>query len=322
MMRLSFAPMEGIGWYEYRVLHNRMCPGADIYYSPFIAPDREGRFKASRLRDVLPENNDGIRLVPQILANSAESFLAAARTLCDLGYSEVDLNAGCPSSTVVTKHKGAGMLSDPDALDAFLADVFSRAPVAVSVKTRLGLYSTGEFERLLRVYEKYPLSALTVHARDRAGMYSSTPDLGAFSLALESRLADRVSYNGDVFTPAAFGAIKERFPSLGGVMIGRGAAGDPALFREIRGGAALGIGELREFHGALMDALRSSGLSPSFAAARMKELWYYTISLFPDSAREYKALMKARSESELRARAEDIFSYCRFEPQRGFSPHK
>ena len=128
-MKLSFAPMEGVTGVSYRRIHSQMFPGADRYYAPFIAPDSQGNFRLKHLRDVLPDNNRGIALVPQILANSPEAFLSVAAQLKELGYDEVNLNAGCPSGTVVAKHKGAGMLSDLSSLDAFLSRVFEAAPV-------------------------------------------------------------------------------------------------------------------------------------------------------------------------------------------------
>ncbi len=140
-MILSFAPMEGVTGVSYRRIHREMFPGADKYYAPFIAPDSQGNFRLKHLRDVLPDNNRGIALVPQILANS--------------------LNAGCPSGTVVSKHKGAGMLSDLNTLDAFLDRVFSAAPVSVSVKTRMGMNSTHEFPAILEVYKRYPLAPMS-----------------------------------------------------------------------------------------------------------------------------------------------------------------
>ena len=66
-MRLYFAPMEGITTHIYRRVHARLFGGADRYYAPFIAPDGSGNFRASSARDVLPENNTGIALVPQLL---------------------------------------------------------------------------------------------------------------------------------------------------------------------------------------------------------------------------------------------------------------
>ena len=180
-MELSFAPMEGITYAAYRRLHAEMFPGADRYCAPFIAPDSAGNFKAGSLRDVLPEENTGVRLVPQLLVNAAAPFLAVARELQALGYTEVNLNTGCPSGTVVAKHKGAGMLGDPAALDACLAEIFARCPLRVSVKTRLGLHSAAEFPQLLEVYRRYPLARLTVHVRHRDGMYRSEPDREAFA---------------------------------------------------------------------------------------------------------------------------------------------
>ena len=146
--------MEGITSFVFRQVHARCFPGVDGYYAPFLAPDGQGRCKASALRELLPENNRDLKLTPQILTNSPEAFVNLSRELAAMGYEEVNLNAGCPSGTVVPKHKGAGMLADPDALDAFLDHVFSQCPISVSVKTRLGLESTAGFARLLEVYER------------------------------------------------------------------------------------------------------------------------------------------------------------------------
>lgn len=71
-MRSYFAPMEGITTHIYRRVHARLFGGADRYYAPFIAPDGSGNFRAASARDVLPENNTGIALVPQLLCNRAE----------------------------------------------------------------------------------------------------------------------------------------------------------------------------------------------------------------------------------------------------------
>ena len=84
-MYLSFAPMEGITYAAYRAVHSSLFPGADRYYSPFIAPDSTGRFKLSHLRGLLPESNTGLKLVPQILANDPEAFLKVAFQMAELG---------------------------------------------------------------------------------------------------------------------------------------------------------------------------------------------------------------------------------------------
>lgn len=316
-MILSFAPMEGVTGHVFRRVHRAHFPQADKYYAPFIAPDSKGDFKISRLRDILPENNSTLCLVPQVLANHAEAFLHVARQLADLGYEEVNLNLGCPSATVVSKHKGAAMLGERDALDAFLADVYARTPIAVSVKTRLGFSSTDEIGALMEIFTRYPIHELIVHARDRAGMYRSRPDWDAFSKTLAPGRFP-VIYNGNIFTAADHRAVTECFPSLAGVMLGRGAAANPALFRTIRGGEELSPGELRAFHDDLIEAHLSSGLSAPFTTAKMKEYWFYLHTLFPDCARPYKALTKARDLPQLRSCADALFTNCELDASRGF----
>ena len=318
-MNYYFAPLEGITGYVYRNAHHKFFPGTDRYYTPFIAPDPAGRFKGAPLRGVLPENNAGLPLVPQLLVNSAGPFLEAARVLADLGYTELNLNVGCPSGTVTAKHKGAGMLADPAALDRCLEEIFTRCPLSLSVKTRLGYTSAAEFPALLEIYRKYPLSLLIVHARDRAGMYRSRPDLDAFAAALDGSPFP-VEYNGDLFTPGDVEAIAARFPALSGVMLGRGAVCDPALFRRVRGGPALRLDELRGFLDALTEEYLASGLAPAYTAARMKELWYYTGCLFPGEARALKAIFKALSLPDYRAAVDALFASGAFDPEAGYHP--
>lgn len=307
-MELSFAPMEGITGSIYRRVHARFFPGADVYYAPFIAPDGTGRFKGSALRELLAENNEGVSLIPQLLVNAPEPFLAAAEALGDLGYEEINLNIGCPSGTVVAKHKGAGMLGDLESLERCLDEIFTRCPLRVSVKTRLGLSSTGEFPAVLSLYRRYPLARLIVHARDRAGMYQSRPDLDAFAPALDDSPFP-VIYNGNIFSVRDYEAIVRQFPALSGVMLGRGAAADPALFRRINGGAALTAEELRAFHEALLDETLASGLAPSYTVQRMKELWFYMGCLFPGADRALKTILRSRSLPDYRAAVGSLLSH-------------
>lgn len=316
-MTLSFAPMDGVTSKVFRSAHFSLFPQVDRYFSPFIAPDAKGSFKASSLRDICPKSGTNVPLVPQVLTNSAQSFLSVARVAAELGYEEINLNLGCPSGTVVAKHKGAGLLSDRDALDALLADIFSRCELTVSVKSRLGFSSTEEIDALMTIYRRYPIRELILHARDREGFYRSRPDWDAFSRALDGAPFPIV-YNGNIFDTASYKSLTARFPALGGVMLGRGAAANPALFRMLRGGAPLELGELKAFHAALIDGYLSAGLDGRFTAARMKEHWFYLIALFSDSARLRKELLKARDVKELSACAERIFAQCPFDGAAAF----
>lgn len=305
-MIFYFAPMEGITGHIYRRLHNELFGGAAKYYAPFIAPDAQGSFKATQRKDLLPENNEGLTLVPQLLANNAHAFYAASRSIAELGYKEINLNVGCPSGTVTAKHKGAGMLADLRTLDDFLADVFSLCEVGISVKTRLGMEHSDEFEAILELYNKYPITELTIHARARSGMYKSTPDLAAFARAAKRSRAP-VVYNGNIFSQTELDALTAAAPETDRVMLGRGAVCDPALMRSLSGGAALQNGELRELCGRAFDEL-ASRMGGHNATARLKELWYYMIYMYPDSEKLYKTLNKSKTPTEYLAAAEAIFA--------------
>ena len=316
-MKLYFAPMEGVTSCLYRRVHARMFPGIDRYYAPFLAPDSSGNCRTRELWELLPENNPERELIPQILCARPDAFLAVAERLQAMGYRQVNLNAGCPSGTVVPKHKGAGMLADPAALDAFLDQVFSRCPLEVSVKTRLGLESTAEFETLLPIYNRYPLSELIIHARDRAGMYKSAPDRAAFARAFRDSRCP-VCYNGNLFTPADLETVQSQNPGLERFMLGRGAAADPALPRRLRGGAPLSPAELREFLEQLRLEMLAAGISERHCLARLKELWYYLIALFPDSRRGAKPINKAQTLTDYRQAVEALFREGCFDPEAVF----
>ena len=244
-MFYTFAPMEGITNSIFRRTHARYFPGTDRYAAPFLAPDGQGRIKSAALLDLDPERNSGIPLLPQILCNSAGAFLALSRELEAMGFTEVNLNAGCPSGTVVPKHKGAGMLLDLRSLDAFLNEVFAHSRLRVSVKSRLGLESTAEFPTILEIYNRYPLSELILHARDRKGLYQSRPDLKAFAAAFSSSRAP-LCYNGNILSPAHRDRVLAAVPDLERLMPGRGA--DPTAPGRSASGSA---GTLRLSGGAL-----------------------------------------------------------------------
>lgn len=316
-MEIYFAPMEGITGYIYRQVHHEMFSGADEYWSPFIAPDSAGKFKAGSMREVLPENNAGIRLIPQILANNPEAFLAVARELEAMGYDEVNLNAGCPSGTVFAKHKGAGMLTDLVSLNEFLDTVFSCCPIDVSVKTRLGAESPEEFDRVLEVYRKYPFKRVVVHTRSRSGMYKSPTSPQCFARALEI-FGERACYNGNITDTQKFDGLMKMYPALQMLMLGRGLVANPALARRLHGGRPIERDELRQFHDVLVDRTISSGLCEVYTVGRMKELWFYMSSMFRGCERQVKAINKVKRLDDYRAAVNALFTSCEFDANSGF----
>ena len=305
-MEAECAPLEGITTLWYRRAHWKRFGGAARYYTPFLSPTREHCFTKRELREILPEHNAGLPLVPQLLTRSAEDFLWAASALGDMGYREVNLNLGCPSGTVCAKGKGAGFLAAPEELDRFLAEVFARCPVAVSVKTRLGTEGPAEFDRLLEIFNQYPIARLILHPRVRRDQYRGRPRLEAFRLAA-GRSRAPVCYNGDLCTAVDGAAFQARFSQVETVMLGRGLTGDPALARKLAGGPPASRAELEDFTGELYEAYAQGYGSRHSAVPRMKELWSFLICLFRDGGKHAKAIRKAKSPAEYEDRAAAVF---------------
>ncbi len=297
-MNLYFAPLEGITTYIYRSVHAECFGFCDRYFAPFITPSDNERISRKGLRDVVPEKNNGQNLCVQVLTNRSDSFLKFARKVKMLGYGEININLGCPFPRVVQKGRGAGMLKDKEELDRFLDGIFSSTDVSVSVKTRTGFYSGEEMERLMEVYNEYPISELTIHPRAGEDFYKGTPDMAVFSKGYKSAKMP-VCYNGDVLTAEDFADISEAYPDLSGVMIGRGAIKNPALFREIKGGEPLKTEELVAFSDRLSDAYYEALGSEVFTLQKLKEVWGYMIENYPEETKIAKSIKKASKREEL-----------------------
>lgn len=305
-MRIDCAPLEGVTGRFFRQIHNRRFGGIDRYYAPFLSPTQSHRFGKKELDQVLPEHNQGLCMIPQLLTRNAEDFLWAAGELAAMGHSEVNLNLGCPSGTVVAKGKGSGFLGRREELAVFLEEVFARCPVDISVKTRLGLTDPEEFGPLLELFNRFPIKELTIHPRIQKDMYKYPVRREVFAHALP-RCALPVCYNGDLNTVDDCRRIQQEFPSLQSIMVGRGLIGDPALARKAKGGAPCSPDELRAFHDELFEAYCLSFQSRRNAMMRMKELWFYLIGLFEDDGKHGKALRKATDDKEFEACADAIF---------------
>ena len=305
-MQLSLAPMEGITGYAFRRVHAEFFGALDRYYTPFISPlPKVGTpFSKRNSRELDPANNQGLDVVPQLLANDADRFVWAAGLLADMGYKEVNLNLGCPSGTVVAKEKGSGLLRNPDRLEAFLANVCERSPLPVSVKTRVGIANDDEYGELFALFCRCGIAELIVHPRVQKDFYSA-PRQELYGKTLE--LAPfPVAYNGDIFSLGDFNTLVAAYPQTRHVMLGRGIVANPALARMIRGGEGLTREELERFHNELYQAYTDD--MGGNAVFRMKEWWGYAKCAFADPSSVHRIMRKTRQADEYEAAARKIFS--------------
>lgn len=291
-MRYYLAPLEGITTRIYRRAYHDFFQPMDKYFTPFLSPHTKKGFTKKELAEILPENNEGMELVPQILTNRAEDFIGTAEKLIYYGYEEINLNLGCPSKTVVSKGRGSGFLADPEGLDRFLDKIYSNAKVRISIKTRIGKEDSGEFPGLLKIYNQYPVKELIIHPRVQTDFYRNKPNLYVFEEALrESRIP--LCYNGDICSKEDAQAIEERFPSAEACMIGRGIIGKPELLGEIKGEETADRERLRKFHDQVYEGYREVSMGDKNVLFKMKEIWGYWGTSFPGCEKLLKQIRKA-----------------------------
>lgn len=311
-MKYYLAPMEGLTTYTFRTVWNTYYGGMDKYFTPFIS---NRRMNSRERNDILPEHNEGMHTVPQILTNRADEFLALAGQLADYGYTCVNLNLGCPSGTVVSRNRGAGFLSVPRELDRFLAEIFSKCPIRISVKTRIGMEDPEEWRLLLAIYENYPMEELIIHPRLQQEGYAGTPHMEAFAEAA-SRLTCPLCYNGDITSPASLMRLREHFPNLETVMLGRGILQNPALLSQIKSPTSCDaeLSTLRAFHDTLLSRYREIMSGDTNTLYKMKDLWTFLGRSFSDADRHLKKIKKADSISDYKIAVSNLFRECAFHP--------
>ena len=309
-MNYYAAPMEGLTDRIWRQAHQRWfgAPEAPVrYYAPFLSPPENRVLIKKKMAELEPAANPGVQVIPQLLAKDGELAAWMIGELRRMGYTEVNLNFGCPSGTVTAKGKGSGMLRDLDKLDAFLAALFAEAEGPLTVKTRLGVEKPEEFAAVLEVYNRYPIAELTIHPRVMRQQYRGIADREAFAKALpECRMP--VCYNGDLTTVEQLRALEADFPTVQSLMVGRGIIADPALFRQALGGPPAAKEELRGYLDELYQGYTALFGSAGCAISRMKGHWFYLIHRFEGSERLEKQLRKLREPWEYETVVNQIFT--------------
>lgn len=320
-MKFYFAPLEGITGHVFRnVYHECFGEGIDKYFTPFLAPGSNKLIRTKEYNDILPEHNEGMYTVPQILCNDAEVFIKTINVMEHYGYSEFNLNLGCPSGTVVSKYRGSGFLAKPEALDEFLYEVynaFSQTDIKISLKTRIGKDSPDEFENLLNIYNKYPVHELIIHPRIRNDFYKNTPNLEVFAAALQNS-RNPVCYNGDIFKKDDYERITNRFPSEQSVMIGRGIIANPGLVQKILYDRGITKDQIRTFNYRMLEEYGKVLSGDKFILYKMKEIWVYMIHMFTNGEKYSKKMKKSERITDFKIALELLLNEQEIIQEAGF----
>ncbi len=294
---IHFAPLQGYTDAIYRSAHARIFGGIASYYTPFVRLEH-GDFRRKDVRELDADNNRGVNLTPQLIASTPEKILRILALFIEKGYKNVDINLGCPFPTLAKRHNGAGLLPYPDEVKALvMAAIEAHPEIQFSVKMRLGWEDANECMALLPLLNSLPLSHITMHPRLGKQQYKGEVDLEAFQ-RFYAECEKPLIYNGDLLTLDDIDTISNRFPRLGGLMIGRGLLANPALAIEYQQGAPLSpkekIEKIRLFHADVFsqygNLLEGGDLQ---LLTKMRTFWEY---LLPDGDRKAKKVIHKTSK--------------------------
>ncbi len=313
-MTLTLAPLRGVTVATFRRVFVRHFGGFSAAVAPFIPTVAGERVRFALLRDIAePDSELPMRLVPQIIGKEPAHMPAMASAFRELGFTECNLNCGCPWKFVAKKGRGAGLMKDADSLRRMLEAGCAAFPGGFSVKVRLGVDTKDLLARRMEIFNEFPLAYVVIHPRTAVQMYEGEVDLDAFAEAA-ALCRHPVHYNGDIRTPEDALRLKDRFPAVSAWMIGRGAVSDPFLPWKIRKrlGAADENGSnfrqtktessgsvrwkrLKDFHDDLYESYRSELSGPAPVLGRMKEFWGYFAVNFRNSEHVLKSVQRSPS---------------------------
>ena len=307
---LYLAPIRGLTDALFRDTLAKHFNGFDAAVAPFITSQKKSLYEDKQIRDVLPENNPNLPVIPQLLHTDPEDFLVLSRRLAGLGYTHINWNLGCPAPMIARKKRGSGLLPYPEEITGLLARVLPELEIELSIKTRLGFNDHSETRALLPELDRFRLKEIIIHARLGKQLYKGTTDPAGFDICRQLSRHIFV-YNGDINDVDTFRTLADRFPSVNRWMIGRGALGNPFLAEEIKGYPQQTAGDrkrrLYDFHEDLYNRYTERLSGPSHLLGRVKHLWLYLIASFPGNKKMLKKILKSSSPERYREIVGQLF---------------
>lgn len=307
-MQVLFAPLQGYTTGIYRKAHAEIFGGVDAYYAPFLRIEN-GRPREKDLRDIDDDHDltADARTVPQIIANSVNEFKTLADAIMQKGFTEIDFNMGCPFPMQVSRHRGAGLLSDTQTVKSIMDEIArftAKNSIKFSVKMRLGQDSPDEAFALLPILNDAPLAHITLHPRLGRQQYKGAIDYTSF-VRFYDECRHPLVYNGDITSVSQMRKMESGYPKLAGIMIGRGMLARPSLAAEYKAATeanAAGISEkdllrkILEMHSRLYEHARSTYQGDSQILSHIKSFWEYLEPSIPKKA--FKKIKKVGNLGE------------------------
>jgi tRNA-dihydrouridine synthase B len=307
---LLSSPLQGFTDFRFRNAFHRYFGGIDTFYSPYIKLNGKLVIKGSYERDILPENNTTLEVIPQIITNDAEEFLFVAKYVQQLGYKELNWNLGCPYPMVAKCGMGSGLISNTSQIEHILKRVHTETDIIVSMKMRMGYENPTEILDVFPILEQYPIKNIAIHARIGKQLYKGGVDLDSFQKCLDTS-KQKIYYNGDITSVEKFRMMQERFPSIDHWMIGRGLIADPFLPSMIKNNTTeypknkLEIFEA--FHDTIYQEYDAYLSGPTPIRMKMLGFWEYFSESFSNPQKTFKKIKKAGNSKNYEAAVKEIF---------------
>jgi tRNA-dihydrouridine synthase len=307
---LLSSPLQGFTDFRFRNAFHRYFGGIDTFYSPYIKLNGKLVIKGSYERDILPENNTTLEVIPQIITNDAEEFLFVANYVQQLGYKELNWNLGCPYPMVAKCGMGSGLISNTSQIEHILKRVHNETDIIVSMKMRMGYENPTEILDVFPILEQYPIKNIAIHARIGKQLYKGGVDLDSFQKCLDTS-KQKIYYNGDITSVEKFRMMQERFPSIDHWMIGRGLIADPFLPSMIKNNTTeypknkLEIFEA--FHDTIYQEYDAYLSGPTPIRMKMLGFWEYFSESFSNPQKTFKKIKKAGNSKNYEIAVKEIF---------------
>lgn len=307
---LLSSPLQGFTDFRFRNAFHKYFGGIDTFYSPYIKLNGKLVIKGSYERDILPENNSTLEVIPQIITNDAEEFLFVAKYIQQFGYKELNWNLGCPYPMVAKCGMGSGLISNTSQIEHILKRVHNETDIIVSMKMRMGYENPTEILDVFPILEQYPIKNIAIHARIGKQLYKGGVDLDSFQKCLDTS-KQKIYYNGDITSVNKFKELQERFPSVDHWMIGRGLIADPFLPSMIKNNTTeypKNRFEIFEaFHDEIYREYDAYLQGPTPIRMKMLGFWEYFSQSFSNPQKTFKKIKKANNSKNYEAAVKEIF---------------
>ncbi len=290
---IHFAPLQGYTDDVYRRIHHELIGGITTYYTPFVRMEGGG-VRSKDMRDIRPEFNEGVPVIPQIIVKSMKEFEYLVGVIEEKGYKDIDINMGCPFPMQAKHGRGSGLLAHTDIIQEIAKAIAEKSHLSFSIKMRLGWENKEEWKPVLDILNDIPLHQITMHPRIGTQQYKGTTDMEAFKECY-NLCKHPLIYNGDITTLEDIRKIETGFPNLAGIMIGRGLLARPSLAYEYASGKEMSWAERRNqlhtMHERLMAHYETTANSEAQVHNRMRLFWEYMEEEL--GKKTYKKIMKA-----------------------------